>query len=118
MCKNHFWNFFCYNMCLRIFLCVAPHRPENISPKELLVALHGQLHERNEELVVDGEELDVRLLEQSWRELVEVEGEVAGLVDAADDFGGAGGAEGEVVELGEQVLDDEAGGQVDVLRFG
>ena len=33
MCKNHFWNFFCpriffcYNMCFRIFLCVAPHRP-------------------------------------------------------------------------------------------
>jgi hypothetical protein len=25
---NHFWIFFCHNMCFRVFLCVAPHRPE------------------------------------------------------------------------------------------
>ena len=29
MSKKHFWNFFCYNTCFRIFLCVAPHRPHN-----------------------------------------------------------------------------------------
>ena len=35
MFKKNFWNFFCpriffyYNMCFRILLCVAPHRPNN-----------------------------------------------------------------------------------------
>jgi len=87
-----------------------------VDVEEGLVALHGKLDERDQELVVDCEELDIRLFEQGGRELVEaVEQQVACLVDRADDLGGAGGCVGKVVELGEQVLDDESGGQVDVF---
>ena len=57
--------------------------------EEMLILFHRQLHERDEELIVDGEELNVMLLEEIGGELVQVELEVAELVHAAHQFGRA-----------------------------
>ena len=52
MCRNHFLIFFRYNMCFRVFLCVAPHRPNYVLSCSLTIKLTSLVLKKKEALQI------------------------------------------------------------------